>query len=141
MNCALARAAQGFIGVPFRLHGRDPASGLDCVGLVAASLAAIGRAPVPPQGYALRMLALGPLLPFAEASGLQPVDDGGDVLLVRAGPLQPHLLVMAPGGAVHAHAALGRVVFLPGDPEWPVIRQWRLAEAAAPPPASSRKEP
>jgi hypothetical protein len=27
----LANAAAGFLGVRFRLHGRDPATGLDCI--------------------------------------------------------------------------------------------------------------
>ncbi len=38
MNADLAAAALNLIGTPFRLHGRDPATGLDCVGLVAEAM-------------------------------------------------------------------------------------------------------
>ena len=39
---ALARAAGDLVGTPFRLQGRDRAHGLDCIGLVLASLAVVG---------------------------------------------------------------------------------------------------
>ena len=35
---ALATAAEQLIGIPFRLHGRNPETGLDCVGVVAAAV-------------------------------------------------------------------------------------------------------
>ena len=41
-NIALAIAAGELVGSPFRLQGRDPAHGLDCIGLVLVSLARIG---------------------------------------------------------------------------------------------------
>ena len=37
-GAAIAAAARALVGVPFRLQGRDPALGLDCVGLVGAAL-------------------------------------------------------------------------------------------------------
>ena len=40
---ALAHAAEGFVGASFRLHGRDPIIGLDCVGLVLLAMAEIGQ--------------------------------------------------------------------------------------------------
>ncbi len=40
---AFAEAAESLVGIRFRLFGRDPAYGLDCVGLVAAALARSGR--------------------------------------------------------------------------------------------------
>ena len=40
---ALAEAAVAFAGTRFRLHGRDPETGLDCIGLLAAALTRIGR--------------------------------------------------------------------------------------------------
>lgn len=50
----------------------------------------------------------------------------GDVLLVRPGPAQVHLLVCARDGRfVHAHAGLRRVVAMPGPHGWPVLRHWR----------------
>ncbi|ODU69350.1 MAG: hypothetical protein ABT11_12685 [Novosphingobium sp. SCN 66-18] len=126
MNADLAAAALNLIGTPFRLHGRDPARGLDCVGLVAEAMRRAGFHPVPPGGYGLRALSVDALVPHAEASGLAPVPDDGDVVLARVSPVQAHLLVAAPDGFVHAHAGLGRVTFLPGPLPWPVAREWRV---------------
>ena len=47
-GAALAAAAESLVGTRFRLHGRDPDTGLDCVGLLAASLAAKEAATAPP---------------------------------------------------------------------------------------------
>ncbi|WP_317617053.1 hypothetical protein [Sphingobium sp. SCG-1] len=49
----------------------------------------------------------------------------GDVVLVRAGAVQFHLMLKVPGGFVHAHAGLRRVVEMPGEPLWPVVGVWR----------------
>jgi hypothetical protein len=48
-----------------------------------------------------------------------------DMMLVRPGALHRHLLILVPGGFVHAHAGLRRVVETPGAPPWPVLRIWR----------------
>ena len=129
---ALAAAAETLVGVRFRLHGRDRAGGLDCVGLVAATLTAIGREVRVPAGYRLRQLEPGMYLGAANVAGLQPAEGPllpGDVLLVRPGPAQHHLLVASRrGGFVHAHAGLGRVVHAPAPLSWPVVRRWRLMD-------------
>lgn len=131
-GAALAVAAERLVGVPFRLHGRDPERGLDCVGLVAAALAATGRVVRAPTGYRLRPGCIDGFLEAAERSGLIDAEGPaapGDVLLVRAGPAQPHLVVAASwGDFVHAHAGLGRVVLTPPPLGWPVERRWRLAQ-------------
>lgn len=128
----LARAAEALAGVSFRLHGRDPARGLDCVGLLAAALAACGRPAALPNGYALRNLMVAPLLPdpgelgFVVASG--PVEPG-DVVLVHAGPGQLHLAIAVPDGHfVHAHAGLGKVVVQPGLPAGDILHRWRIKD-------------
>ncbi len=128
MNPKLAAAAATLIGVPFRLHGRDPATGLDCVGLVAEALRRAGATPIVPAGYRLRAATVDGLLPFAEANGFVAADAGSpaDVLLTMVNPVQPHLLVRAPGGFVHAHAGLGRITFLPGALPWPVVGAWQV---------------
>jgi cell wall-associated NlpC family hydrolase len=130
-GAALAAAAERLVGTPFRLQGRDPAHGLDCVGLVAASLAAIGQPSCAPAGYRLRQPAIARYLAAAAGCGLAaaagPVEPG-DVLLVRPGPAQHHLVIAATtGGFVHAHAGLGRVVLTPAPLAWPVAHHWRLA--------------
>ena len=126
----LATAALTLVGTRFRLHGRDPAHGLDCIGLLHAAMARIEQSIVLPQGYSLRLARLDGWLPdpaqlgFVAATGsLCP----GDVLLFAPGPAQFHLAIAAPPrGYVHAHAALRRVVLTPERPAGPVLHRWRL---------------
>lgn len=129
MSRALTKAALGLVGVPFRLHGRDPESGLDCVGLVAEALRRAGCLPDVPEGYSLRSVSVARFLKCAEASGLKRCSKGGQVLLCMVSPVQPHLLIAVPGGFVHAHASLGRVTILPAPLPWPVSLQWRLGRS------------
>ncbi|HTM95133.1 MAG TPA: peptidoglycan endopeptidase [Croceibacterium sp.] len=123
----VALAAQALVGTRFRLHGRDPATGLDCVGLVSAALGASA-----PAGYRLRNSNIAAGLAWAPAAGLVEATgtiEPGDVMLVRSGPAQHHLLVAGPSGDfIHAHAGLRRVVVTPGPLSWPVERHWRLKD-------------
>lgn len=126
----VAAAARRLVGTPFRLRGRDPATGLDCVGLVGCALAASGHSVRLPKDYSLHSLDIGPLLPFAGACGLGDASgdpEPGDVVLFQVGLVQFHLAV-ADGlrGFVHANAGLRRVVAGPADPQWPIARLWRL---------------
>lgn len=136
----IVAAARGLVGVRFRLHGRGPASGVDCVGLVAAALEEGGLAGLrasAPRGYRLRGGRAEDHAAALRAAGLIPVGDErpGDVLLVRAGVAQFHLMVATgigeAAGHVHAHAGLGRVVEMPGVSPWPVLGRWRVAPQAA----------
>lgn len=126
----LAREALALVGTPFRLHGRDPRTGLDCVGVLAAALAGLGRAPDLPIGYTLRGRSLPDLDRVAAACGLAAATGPilpGDVLLVQPGPIQHHLMIaVAADRFVHAHAGLRRVVCGPIQPEWDIVAQWRL---------------
>lgn len=128
---SLSTAARQFIGVPFRLHGRDPAVGLDCVGLVAAALAAMGRTPSVPNSYALRNSNIDSLLKFASSNGFGASSDTvrpDDLIMVLPGPAQFHLLVAEHESSfIHAHAGLRRVVRMPGPLGWPVYRHWSLS--------------
>lgn len=128
MDAALAEAALRLVGTRFRLHGRVPETGLDCVGLVAAAMRGAGYAPHAPQGYSLRNVSVAHWLGHAGQSGLIAAEADGDVVLCMANPVQPHLLIAAPGGFVHAHAGLGRVTFLPAPLPWPVTMQWQLID-------------
>lgn len=118
----IVAAARALIGVRFRLHGRVPERGLDCVGLAALVL---GR--VAPVGYGLRSGDEARAADWLRAAGLRWVEGArdGDLALVRPGPLQLHLMILVPGGHVHAHAGLGRVVEMPGASPWPVLGYWR----------------
>lgn len=126
MNAALAKAAISLIGVRYRLHGRSTDDGLDCVGLVAAAMIRAGYRVVAPQGYTMRQIDCSGFALFAPLNGFETVEGEGDLVLVRANPVQPHLLIRVPDGFVHAHAGLRRVVFLPGETPWPIAGEWRL---------------
>lgn len=129
MGDAVGAAAQALVGTRFRLHGRDVASGLDCVGVVAAALRAGGFEGAVPTGYALRggrcariVAAIDAMLVRVETMGV------GDVLLFAIGAGQFHLAIRTAGGIVHADAALRRVVERPGAPPWPVVGIWRWGD-------------
>ena len=53
-GASLAVAAEALVGSPFRLHGRDPETGLDCVGVVVAAMGETGRTAAFPTGYTLK---------------------------------------------------------------------------------------
>ncbi len=121
MSAVLARA-RSMLGVRFRLQGRDPTYGLDCVGLVAWA-AGIDAAPA---DYALRSgdpAVIGALVDrFARRVDTA---EPGDVLLLAAGAAQFHLAVAGGASIIHADATLRRVVERPGPPPWPVLGIWR----------------
>lgn len=122
-----AAGAEALLGAPFRLGGRTPATGLDCVGLVACAL---GGAEAP-TGYGLRNSAIDRHLAFATRAGFISATGPiarGDLVLAVPGPAQHHLLVaLGPAIFIHAHAGLGRVVPLSGPLPWPTRARWRLA--------------
>lgn len=126
----LAAAAEALVDAPFRLHGRDPATGLDCIGVILAAFAGCGRSVGPPPSYALRNTGIAHILPLADRAGLvettaEPA--AGDVILVRPGPAQYHLLIQATDRHfIHAHAGLRRVVRHPAPLPWPVAMRWHL---------------
>ncbi|WP_336965411.1 peptidoglycan endopeptidase [Sphingobium aquiterrae] len=123
----IAAAARQLVGVPFRLHGRSAEAGVDCVGLVLLAMAAAGRLRAEPGRYGLRGGDAETFAGWMKAAGLRRVRKGrpGDLMLVRPGPAQFHLMICVEGGTVHAHAGLRRVVEMPGAPPWPIIGRWR----------------
>ncbi len=114
--------ARGAIGTKFRLHGRDVAHGLDCVGLVGLAYGV--RAP---GGYALRSGDVARIADAVAAAGLVPASGrrAGDLVLFRAGPGQLHLGIDSGNGVIHADAGLRRVVERPGAAPWPELMRWR----------------
>ena len=121
-------AARSAVGARFRLHGRDPAFGLDCVGLAALAMRAAGFAGKIPANYALRGGDAAAFAARIDASALMRVaaPQPGDLALFESGPAQFHLAVMVPGGIVHADAGLRRVVERPGTAPWPMLGCWRV---------------
>jgi hypothetical protein len=125
-GASIVAAARAAVGCRFRLQGRDPALGLDCVGLVAVALG--GRGEVPAD-YALRSGDAERAEDGLRAAGLCRVNqaEAGDVLLLRAGPGQLHLAIRSEAGIIHAEAALRRVVERPGAVPFALVSAWRLA--------------
>jgi murein DD-endopeptidase / murein LD-carboxypeptidase len=122
-------AALALVGVPFRLHGRDVASGLDCVGLVAAAYARAGLvAASVPDRYRMRETNVDDARAWIAAAGLSAVTGAGevgDVVLSDMGGGQLHLMIAGAGATIHAHAGLRRVVEMPGAPPGCVVGRWR----------------
>lgn len=130
VGAAIAGHARTLVGSRYRLQGRDPHKGLDCVGVVLCCLDAAGRSLAFPATYGLRAPDIAPLLALGEAAGAARVSgrpEPGDILLVRPGPAQHHLIVaLGAAGFVHAHASLRRVVETPFPSLWPVLCHWRF---------------
>jgi murein DD-endopeptidase / murein LD-carboxypeptidase len=116
--------ARALIGTRFRLHGRDPTSGLDCVGLIVCACPAITR---PPEGYALRGgSAAGFAAMFVDNGMAARVGEpcAGDILLLQPSAAQFHLGIWSGVSLIHADAVLRRVVETPGALAWPVVSGW-----------------
>jgi murein DD-endopeptidase / murein LD-carboxypeptidase len=115
--------ARALVGTLFRLHGRDPETGLDCVGLIAR---AIEREALAPMGYSMRggseagWVAMLNGVMTRRRTGQEP----GDIVFFKAGPAQFHLGLWTGNSLIHADASLRRVVETPGPPRWPVIGAW-----------------
>ena len=128
----LAAAARGLVGSRFRLHGRDPATGLDCIGVLAVAMARAGCVVELPRDYALRNRTLPDLRALATRAGFVPASGpcrAGDVLMLRVSSCQFHLAISVEREAfVHAHAGLRQVVISPGPFAWPIVQHWRLAQ-------------
>ena len=129
-----AQAAEMLVGTDFRLHGANPATGLDCIGLVVAALRGADlQAPVRLPPYRLRQSRIDGFESAALWAGFVPIANGetrrGDLCLVRPGPAQWHLLIAARADAfIHAHAGLRRVVVQPAPLPWPIAQRWRFAK-------------
>ncbi|WP_308517468.1 peptidoglycan endopeptidase [Sphingomonas flavescens] len=125
MTIDYAARAQALVGARFRPQGRG-AEGFDCIGVVAAAFsipAGQVRADYSLRAQDLSKVKAGLLHQFRRvgADAMQP----GDVLLLQPGSRQFHLAVRTARGFVHAHAALRRVVEVPGLPEWPLLGVFR----------------
>lgn len=131
IGARIAIEARALVGTPFRLQGRDPVLGLDCVGLALLTLQRAGHCVEVPQGYGLRMGDEVRARAWLNHAGLCQVAERapGDLTLVRSGPVQLHLMVAGPvGGFIHAHAGLRKVVEMPGPSPWPVLGNWRVPQ-------------
>jgi len=127
----IVERARALIGVRFRVQGRSAAQGLDCIGVVTM---ATGIDPTRIRSdYGLRCSDPETVNGEFDACGflrLAPAAaEAGDVLLVRSGRLQLHVLILTDIGYLHADATLRRVVEVPGPVPWPVLSAWRWPDA------------
>ena len=121
-------AARALAGVRFRPQGCDPATGLDCVGLVWAAYAAAGVRLVRPRAYPLRGWGRERVEAALRAAGFAMVAGDtrtGDVALIALPAGQFHLALRGPTSLIHAHAGLRRVVETPLEMSDAATR-WRL---------------
>lgn len=127
---AVVAAARRAAGVRFRPHGRDPAYGLDCVGLAALALREAGFGGFVPDDYPLRGGQPAQIVASVNESGLVPAADAraGDLLLCQSAAGQLHLAIDSGDGVIHADAAARCVVERPGPVPWPVIGRWRIPQ-------------
>ena len=118
------------VGVRFRPQGKDPATGLDCVGLVWAAYAAAGRRLVRPRNYPLRGWGLERIEEALAAADFFHAHDAmrpGDVVLISLPARQYHLGLIGRETFIHAHAGLRRVVEAPLEPDVRGAGRWRLS--------------
>lgn len=117
--------ARALVGCAFRPQGRNPALGLDCVGLTLQVYAMEGefRRDYRLRGDHRRELDLALHAFFRRIS--RPRCRAGDLCLWAVAPDQFHLGVQATGSFIHSDAALGRVVETPGAASWRLIRVYR----------------
>lgn len=125
---ALIDAAREFLGVPFLHQGRNRL-GVDCIGLVIASLMKVGvvfyeEPPTYarlPNGDAL----LGPLRNYC-----QPADEPlpGTVLAMRFRRAVTHVAICTGPTIIHAYEGTRRVIEHGYDRRWRALTvgQWRL---------------
>ena len=113
--------ARALLGTRFVAQGRDPATGLDCVGLVVIAYRLDPTAVR--DDYRLSGPHRDTILAFSNARfrrvsrrQMRP----GDLLLLQPGAAQWHLGVWTGGGLIHADATNRRIVERPGVPDWPV---------------------
>lgn len=118
------------VGVKFRPQGCDPATGLDCVGLVWAAYAGAGCRLVRPVGYPLRGWSRERIEAALSATGFVATFGGGragDVALIAHPARQYHLALLGPETFIHAHAGLRRVAETPLDAMTRAAARWRLS--------------
>lgn len=117
----IIQRARSLVGVPFRAQGRNPLTGLDCVGVVLWCFAIPAR--FVRRDYRLRGAHLGEIeaalsIWFNRTGSTR--GRAGDVMLFVLSRDQNHLAINCGHTFVHADASLRRVVETPIAGSWPL---------------------
>ena len=115
--------ARRLIGVPYRPYGRDPRTGLDCLGLALACFDVGEDRRNGGDGRFVDERAMARSLSqhFIEVSEPQT----GDLVVMRRGR-RWHFAISDAETLIHADARARRVIRRRGDPPWPVVSRWRM---------------
>lgn len=128
MHAVLWAAAEALVGARFRLQGREPATGLDCVGVIVAAYAAAGVRLTALDDYALRGFGWQRAEAALQAAGFRRARGAvqlGEVGLFLLPARQLHFALLAPGRLIHADAGLRRVVSAPAARLPEAASRWR----------------
>ena len=126
---AKARTA---VGTRFRPQGRNPQTGLDCVGLATWAF------DIPAETIRGNYRLGGAHFAELERELTKRFSRAGfegrpaDLWLCRISSRQAHLSICCGQSFVHADARLRRVVETPGRPPWPVIAAFRIKQTHNP---------
>ena len=129
MSSGAVERARALVGVPFRAQGRNPAIGVDCVGLTLHAFN------LPMQHTRINYRLRGkhaveidegfrPYFEEVSCSSICP----GDVLLLEVARDQLHLAIACGQSFVHADAGIRYVVETPGPPPWPIWAAYRYRD-------------
>lgn len=124
----IVRRARALVGVRFRPQGREPETGLDCVGLVLEAF----ELPASRRDYRLRGSHREEIeRELAQYFVSVSAKMAGDVLLCEIAADQVHLAIECGGSFIHADAGIRRIVDTPGRPRWPVVGIFRRISDSA----------
>lgn len=127
---AIVKRARALVGTPFRAQGRDPARGLDCVGVIVAAF----RLPAEEVRRDYRLGGHDEAELEAELGRWfvkhRRAPKPGEVVLYGLTPRQSHLAVHCGESIVHADARLRKVVERPGSPPWRMVGTFRIRRKA-----------
>jgi len=113
--------ARSCVGSPFRHQGRNPAFGLDCVGLIVYVAKSVGLIPFDPLDYkripvksAISSHAHIAGFPLRSKSDISP----GNIVILKFGKYLEHAAILSDRGIIHACEKYGRVVEHGLNDEW-----------------------
>lgn len=111
--------ARQYLGVKWKHQGRNPESGLDCLGLIVQVAKDLGMNPHDPVDYTKAPDGKRLMAELNTQLTLVINYQVGDILLMRMGTNPQHLaIVTETGGIIHSYANIRKVVEHPLDDEW-----------------------